>query len=96
MRPRTDTQTDKQTRVTTIHTRIVIICTVLYSDISSRQPALQSSSLHWGINVKKRLNAKASNKYNKSSAVAEIGDRGHNRHGPKKGGGAACAPFAER
>jgi len=26
---------------------------------------------------------------NKSSAVAEMGDRGHNRHGPKRGGGAA-------
>jgi len=25
----------------------------------------------------------------KSSAVAEMGDRGHNRHGPKRGGGAA-------
>jgi len=24
---------------------------------------------------------------NKSSAVAEIGDHGHNRHGPKRGGG---------
>jgi len=23
---------------------------------------------------------------NKSSAVAEMGDRGHNRHGPKRGG----------
>jgi len=28
----------------------------------------------------------------KSSAVAEMGDRGHNRHGPKREGG--CAPFA--
>jgi len=27
--------------------------------------------------------------YNKSSAVAEMGDRGHNRYGPKRGGGAA-------
>ena len=26
---------------------------------------------------------------NKSSAVAEMGDRGHNRHGPKRGRGAA-------
>ena len=26
---------------------------------------------------------------NKSSAVAEMGDRGHNRHEPKRGGGAA-------
>jgi len=25
-------------------------------------------------------------KNNKSSAVAEMGDRGHNRHGPKRGG----------
>jgi len=31
---------------------------------------------------------------NKSSAVAETGDRGHNRHEPKKGG--CCAPLAER
>ena len=30
----------------------------------------------------------------KSSAVAEMGDRGHNRHGPKRGGGGCCAPFA--
>jgi len=30
--------------------------------------------------------------YNKSSAVAEMGDRGHNRHGPKRGRG-CCAPF---
>ena len=29
---------------------------------------------------------------NKSSAVAEMGDGGHNRHGPKRGG--CCAPFA--
>jgi len=32
--------------------------------------------------------------YNKSSAVAEMGDHAHNRHGPKRGG-AGCAPFAE-
>jgi len=32
----------------------------------------------------------------KSSAVAEMGDRGHNIHGPKRGrGGASCAPFAD-
>jgi len=30
--------------------------------------------------------------FNKSSAVAERSDRGHNRHGPKRGG--CCAPFA--
>ena len=30
--------------------------------------------------------------HNKSSAVAEMGDRGHNRHGPKRGGGVLC-PF---
>jgi len=29
---------------------------------------------------------------NKSSAVAEYGDRGHNRHGRKEGGGLLC-PF---
>jgi len=28
------------------------------------------------------------------SAVAEMGDHGHNRHGPKRGG--CCAPFPER
>ena len=28
----------------------------------------------------------------KSSAVAEMSDRGHNRHGPKRGGGRLC-PF---
>jgi len=31
---------------------------------------------------------------NKSSAVAEMDDRGHNRHGPKRGEG-CCVPFAE-
>jgi len=31
---------------------------------------------------------------NKSSAVAEMGDRSHNRHGPKRGGGPLC-PFRE-
>jgi len=30
----------------------------------------------------------------KSSAVVEMGDRGHNRHGPKRGGCSGCAPFA--
>ena len=29
-------------------------------------------------------------KRNKSSAVAEMGDRDHNRHGPKRGGGLLC------
>ena len=33
-------------------------------------------------------------KTNNSSAVAEMGDRGHNRHGPKRGRG-CCAPFVE-
>jgi len=33
-------------------------------------------------------------KINKSSAVAEMGDRGHNRYQPKRGG--YCAPFRER
>jgi len=32
------------------------------------------------------------NLMNKSSAVAEMGDCGHNRHGSKRGG--CCAPFA--
>ena len=31
------------------------------------------------------------NKHYKSSAVAEMGDRGHNRHGPKIGG--VLCPF---
>jgi len=34
------------------------------------------------------------NKKNKSSAVAEMGDRGHNRHVSKRRG--YFAPFAER
>jgi len=33
------------------------------------------------------------NRY-KSSAVAEMGDRGHSRHGRKEGGG-CCAPFVD-
>jgi len=32
--------------------------------------------------------------FNKSTAVAETGDGGHNRHGPKRGGGCRV-PFAE-
>ena len=32
------------------------------------------------------------NMFYKSSAVAETGDRDHNRHGPKKGAGLLC-PF---
>jgi len=35
----------------------------------------------------------AATKDKKSSAVAEMGDRGHNRHGPQRGAG-CCAPFA--
>ena len=31
---------------------------------------------------------------NKSSAVADMGDRGHNRHGPKRGGGGAVVPLS--
>ena len=31
---------------------------------------------------------------NNSSAVAAMGDRGHNIHGPKRGGGGCYAPFA--
>ena len=30
-------------------------------------------------------------KFDKSSAVAEMGDRGHNRYGPKRGG---AVPFS--
>ena len=32
---------------------------------------------------------------NKSSAVAEMGDCGHNRHGPGRKVGDRCAPLAE-
>jgi len=32
--------------------------------------------------------------YSKSSAVSEIGDRGHNRHGPKRGKGCCANNFA--
>jgi len=32
--------------------------------------------------------------FEQESAVAEMGNRGHNRHGPKRGG--CCAPIAER
>ena len=34
------------------------------------------------------------NTFHNSSPVAETADRGHNRHGPKRGGG-CCAPFVE-
>jgi len=40
------------------------------------------------------VSAETANTFNKSSAVAEMGDRGHNRHESK--GGGCCAPFAER
>jgi len=32
---------------------------------------------------------------NKSSAVAEMGNRGHNRHGLKRGGEGAAVPLSE-
>jgi len=48
--------------------------------------------------VKVFLNWRHANKYeiHKSSAVAEMGERGHNRHGPKRRRGLlrCCAPFA--
>jgi len=48
---------------------------------------------YWYINDRQRKGKGSKN--NKSSAVAEMGDRGHNRHGLKRGGW-CCAPFAER
>jgi len=41
----------------------------------------------------RKLEKNASINVNKSSAVAEVGDLSHNRHGPKRVGG-CCAPFA--
>jgi len=38
-----------------------------------------------GDNTRRKVCCKVS-LYNKSSAVAEMCDRGHNRHGPKRGG----------
>jgi len=38
--------------------------------------------------------ASADKMLNKSLAVAEMGDRGHNKHGRKEGGG-CCAPFTD-
>ena len=66
-------------------------------DVSLSQGSV-STIFPWGervfhVCVKMFFLPTAVQKYNKSSAVAEIGDRGHNRHGPKRGG---CAPFAER
>ena len=34
-------------------------------------------------------------KINKSSAIAEMGDRGHNAHGPKRGRWGLLCPFRE-
>ena len=50
-------------------------------------------SLPFSIDFDRRLyNTLARVRDNKSSAAAEMGDRGHNRHGPKRGGGLLC-PF---
>jgi len=54
-------------------------------NVDITQQLLFIHSLWQGINL--NLNC------NKSSAVAEMGDRGHNRHGPKRRGG-CCTPFA--
>ena len=40
----------------------------------------------WSTSTKKMAIFGNESKENKSSAVAEMGDRGHNRHGPKRGG----------
>jgi len=47
------------------------------------EPQMQDSKMwhHWPTCTEMQ-------RENKSSAVAEMGDRGHNRYGPKRGGGA--------
>jgi len=57
------------------------------SRVNSQMHSKQSS----GALVKSLL--EAAHTVNKSSAVAEMGDRRHNTHGPKRGG-SCCAPFA--
>ena len=42
------------------------------------------------------LSSKSRGKKYKSSAVAEMGDRGHNRHGPKRWGLGAAVPLWRR
>ena len=75
--------------------RILYTCTTTYCMMASlnqrfsrrRETARRSES------VEILSTATAAQLFNKSSAVAEMGDRGHNRHGPK--GGGCCAHFAE-
>ena len=59
------------------------ICRI-FSNIKSKQHKNKSLSLN-----REKTHAKPKQTQNTSSAVAEMGDRGHNRHGMKRGGGAA-------
>ena len=62
-------------------TGLICIADVLSASILSNKPDEMHSTCQRLVGIE-----------NKSSEVAEMGDRGHNRHGPKRGG--CCAPFA--
>jgi len=62
------------------------ICALLLHQCSDKLRAVVAYSSIQRLSYVQLLGIKIS--INKSSAVAEMGDRGHNRHGPKRGGGA--------
>jgi len=68
--------------------------------LSNKQTNIQSNRRHWKHPSRSAMLCRWVNIFKtsshicyESSAVAEMDDRGHNRHGPKRGG--CCAPFAE-
>jgi len=68
-----------------------------FNESASKAPFEHLYSSHndnIGLNETHKKHMHMAEKKKKSSAVAEIGDRGHNRHGRKEGGG-CCAPFAD-
>jgi len=69
-------------------------CSVIDKLLSRRTDGRSKSNAKiCGVTFTRRSSAFLGDRLYKSSAVAEMSDRGHNRHGPKTGGG-CCAPFA--
>ena len=66
--------------------------TIRYNTCASNKGCAYTSGTRHIIPLTPRRQVLCQPYHYKSSAVAEMGDRGHNRHGPKRGG--CCAPFA--
>jgi len=74
------------------HALIAVVQMLLFAAIWNRVRIFDRSSDRTRSVVEHCWAMMGDRLYN-SSAVAEMGDRGHNRHGPKRGGG-CYAPFA--